>query len=171
MERINATLLSFAEQFGTRNQDYILSETISPTRDVMGDILGSLRLVGADNAGGVIGVGATSNVAVRIDQDTYVTGMWFIEPNAAQDTLVLTEAYILRNQGAGFSQVTPLRFRDNHLCGGAASWRRTYPLEGLPWGTLLRSGDIISITIHNPSAAATTTGFTVAYRGFSGPPP
>lgn len=172
MEPINAALLAFAEQFGTRNQEFQLSEVITPTRDCMGDILGSLRLVGADNAGAVIPINTSVNVAVRVDQDTYLTGLWFIEPSmAAQDTLVCTDAFLLRNQGAGFSQVTPLRFRDNHLCGGPSSWRRTYPFEGIPWGTLLRSGDIISVTIFNPSAAVSLTGFTVGYRGFSGPPP
>lgn len=171
MERINAALLPFAEQFGTRNQDYALSEVIVPTRDTQSDIFGSLRLAGADNTSAVIGVAATVNLSVRVEADTYVTGIWFQEPNGAQDGLVVNEAFVLRNQGAGFSQVTPLWFKDNNIMGAASAWRRTWQLQGWPWGALMRSGDLISMTVHNPTASATTTGIVLGYRGFVGPPP
>lgn len=171
-ERIQTALLSLAEAFGTRNQEYELAEVISPSIDLLSQLLSNLRLTGADSpTSAVIGAGASQTTSVAVVEDTFVTGMWIQEPRcSAIDTCAVTSAYILRNQGGGFSQMTPLRVDPRQLLGGGTAYQRIFPLDGLPWGSLLRSGDLVSVTLFNVAASATTTGFTLGYRGFSGPP-
>lgn len=172
-EPVNATFLALSEAFGTRNQEQLLSELIVPTRDILGDMLANLRLVGADSATtAVIASGATVNPSVRIEQDTYVTGMWIQEPLCtASDSCIMTSAFVLRNQSGAFQQLTPLSMYGRFtLGGGSPSFQRFWPLSGIPWGALLRAGDLLSVNVLNAAGVATVTGCTIGYRGLSGPP-
>lgn len=170
MERTNATFLPLIEALGTRNQEQFFSEMVQAEWNVNSDVLANLQLVGQDNTGAVIAAGATSTVGVTVLDDTYITGIWVVEPQPLQDALVVQSAFVLRNQGGTFSQVTALHVRNTFIIGGANAWRRTWNCEGWPWGALARAGDVISVNVFNTGASATTTGLTVAYRGFKGPP-
>lgn len=173
MEPINSPLLTLAETFGTRNQEYALSEVIQPTFDATGEALANLRLVGADSPNSaVIAAGSTANVSITVLQDTYLTGAWILEPGTnALDNCMLLDAFWQRNQSGTFAQVAALRISDRMLLGsGLTTLRRAKPLYPLPFGILARAGDLFSATVVNLGAAATTTGFLIAYRGLSAPP-
>lgn len=172
-ERINAQLLALAEAFGTRNQDYALESVVVPTFDLKTDILANGRLTGQDSAPtAVLAPNTRVNTSVRVLEDCYFTGAWLLEPNStAQDDLVAEEIFWQRNTGGSFVQLAALTLpTPNQRCGGTGNFRRTLRLIGIPDGTLLRGGDIISCTIYNNAAAATSSGFLVAYRALVGPP-
>lgn len=172
-ERIQTALLPMAELFGTRNQDYSLESAIVPTYDTRQDVLANGRVVGADSAvTGVIAPNVRVNTSVRVTEDTYFTGAWLLEPNATTlDGLVAEEIFWQRNRGGAFVQLAALSIpTQSQLCGGTGNYRRTLRLIGIDPGTLLLAGDIISCTIYNNTAGATSSGFLLAYRGLSGPP-
>lgn len=174
MERVNSPLLAFVEAFGTRNQELFLSDQMLGTWDVRSDVLGNLRLTGADATGANLAASDQGPVAVRVEQDTYVTGIWIQEPRTTViDTILVRNAFILRNQGGTFTQLMALRLEllgNMTQIGNGLDGERIWPLSGLPWGFLLRAGDVISALLLNRGAAATTAGAVIAYRGFSGPP-
>lgn len=172
-EPINTALLAMAELFGTRNQEYALEQAIVPVFDTRWDALANARLVGNDSAvTGVLAANVRVNTSVRVTEDTYLTGAWLLEPNAtALDGLVAEEIFWQRNTGGTFVQLAALSIPTaGQLCGGTGNYRRTLRLIGIDPGTLLRAGDIISCTIYNNTAGATSSGFQLAYRGLCGPP-
>lgn len=174
MERINSPLLAYVEAFGTRSQEQLLSETIVGTWDVRSDVLGNARMVGADATGPALAAGATGQVATRVEADTYVTAIWVVEPETTViDTVLPIDAFILRNQGGTFTQMIALQLILHGAMtqfGNGAGGRRAWPLKGLPWGSLLRGGDLITMTMVNRGAAALPAGAVLAYRGLAGPP-
>ena len=174
MERINSPLLTFIEAFGTRSQEQLLSDTLFGTWDVRSDVFGNLRVVGADATGPLLAAGATGQVAVRVEVDTYVTAIWVVEPQTTViDTVLPLDAFVLRNQGGTFTQLIALRMElrgSMTQFGNGPGGQRAWPLNGTPFGTLLRAGDLVTMTMVNRGAAALTAGAVLAYRGLSGPP-
>lgn len=172
-ELTQAAFLNMVEAYGTRNQAHILSETILPTWDMLGDVLANLRLTGADAGIGALPATSTNILAVTVAEDCYFTGAWITEPQAtAEDQLVVVDGFFLRTTGGVVpTQYTPMYVAGgSKVMGGSGSFARMHALDGLPFGTLLRGGDLLSFRIYNRQAVATTTGMSIAYRGFKGPP-
>lgn len=176
MEPIQSPLLNYVESFGTRNQEQFLGDVVTPTWPVQSDAFVNMQLVGADAVSDLTAAGAVGSAAVNVEQDTYCTGIWMIEPQTnVSDTILVLDAYVQRVGLAGAPvQITPLLFRPfsaTSFCGRSSPNRRMYMLEGWPWGSLLRAGDVITIRYENAGAAALILRMIVAYRGFKGPPP
>lgn len=175
MEPINTPLLNLVEAFGTRNQEQLLGDVVTPVWPATSDAFGNMRLVGADATSPLTPATAVGDVAVRVVEDTYVTGLWLVEPRTVtSSSIVVVDVFVQRlgETGAPF-QIAPLLLRPfdaNGQIGRASVSVRTYCLEGWPSGWLLRAGDLISCRYDNRDTAALVTGMVIAYRGFKGPP-
>lgn len=175
MEAIQSPLLGLVEAFGTRNQEQFLGDVVTPMWDAKSDTFINLQLVGADATSALTPAASVGQVGVNLETDTYITGLWFIEPQTtASDSVLILDTFVQRVGLTGAPvQIAPLTWRSfntSGLLGRSVANRRMYPLEGWPWGCLLRAGDLISVRYENAGAAAFTVGMTIAYRGFKGPP-
>lgn len=169
----NAPFLSLAELFGSRDQFWDLSQTIVPVRDVTSDALANAQLVGSDATGPLTANGAAGTVAVTSLHDCYLTSVFLIDPTiaGAANSVFFRNAVWLRNTGSALQQCKYLWLQNNQTgIGIGAGDLRTYELVGIPFGVLIRAGDVFSVTYSNASGAALTAGAVLGYRGFQGPP-
>jgi len=173
MEPINSPLLNLVEAFGTRNQEQYLGDQVVPTWNVASDAFVNMRLVGADTGIGALPAGTVNILAITVQDDLYLTGIWLIEPTATvDDQCVFVDGFLQRATGVGApQQYCPLQMAGGRFALGTSTPQaRMHVIEGPPYGTLVRAGDLISTRIFNRQAVATTAGMTIAYRGFKGPP-
>lgn len=173
----NAPFLPLAELFGSRDQFWDISQTIVPVKSIDGDALVNGVLVGADGTSALTAAGATGTAAVTSLHDCYLTGLFVIEPLVTVANTVLPFNFAhLRNLGGTLTQVSylqakaPVEFIGSIYMGLTGATGRIYRLEGIPYGTLIRAGDVFSCNFLNAGAAVLTSGMTIGYRGFQGPP-
>lgn len=173
----NAPFLPLAEAFGTREQFFNLLTDIVPVKDVTVDALANLQLVGNDATSALTAAGAAGTVSVTAQFDCYVTGIFVIEPLVTVANTVLPFNFAhLRNLGGALTQISyltarsPIEFVGSIYMGLTGASGRIYRLDGVPYGTLIRAGDVFSANFLNAGAVALTTGMTIGYRGFQGPP-
>ncbi|MEI7494597.1 MAG: hypothetical protein WCJ92_08410 [Alphaproteobacteria bacterium] len=63
-----------------------------------------------------------------------------------------------------------LPYNGSDSIGQGGGDQRTYRCDGIPYGTLIRAGDVFSCTYFNAGAAAFVAAAVIGYRGFQGPP-
>lgn len=173
----NAPFLPLAELFGSRDQFWDISQTIVPVKLIDGDALANGALVGADATSALTAAAADGSASVTSLHDCYLTALFVREPRQT----VINNCFVwdighYRNLGGQLTQISYLRLAaptgvlNNTSIGIAATVQRTYPVDGIPYGTLIRAGDIFSINFRNTDTVAFVTGCTIGYRGFQGPP-
>ncbi len=171
----NAAFLPLAELFGSRDQFWDLAQTIVPVRDVLSDALANGQLVGSDGNSGLTAAGVNGTASVTSLHDCYLSTLFLTEPRSVVgNTTLIYNIGWYRNLGGTLTQVAYLNLQPSWVgvrdIGITTATTRTFRIEGIPFGTLIRAGDVFSCNFINLDTSALVAAMIVGYRGFQGPP-